>query len=594
MNLISSLRRLTLITGDYHSRFGSKPDTQKSRTGSDNAGSQPYVRPNRRNFDTNGSASNNNSSGNNNSTSGTNSSSAANTTSNGRAQKPRNYSNDGERRDFLDKFELLGRERRGESTSSYRNQEDSSQLEADWDLPTDFTSNEIPQSNSAHTIQEFEEWKKQMRKNQGAASSGPSETTNNETQSRQMFDSDRMRQSASSIPAKSATRAIDLMFRYEESLQSGGGNSSLAGFNRSSKFSSFFRSEGGPPEPGFHSGDGASPLAAQFGDSAVVGDDKASDAEGLKRIMAMLGDANGGSAPEQAAPPAYRATEAAPNPEEEGGAASDDMFFMSLLNKGSSAGTGAAPSAPPGLVPDTDSTGPVAMTPGMINANVAPAASTSSNNHGPATTTSSATQSPISEKHQPITTPIADPSILSQQIQQPHGIMSFPPIPPEFLQGNNQFKLPTGMPLPPNMPPGMLPFPPPPPPGMGNMGNLPPNMGPVPNMGMPPPNMPPMPGMPPLPPHMMMGMHPPPPGMLPPGAMPMGFPQNMEDMGQFAGRGPPPPMPGMRMMPPHFGGPPPPPGMMVPPGGMPPPGLGGVMGGPAGPQRIVEERSKLE
>lgn len=92
-----------------------------------------------------------------------------------------------------------------------------------------------------------------MRKNQSGSSTGGASgvsniTTTNTTsvsapaigeESRsRMFDSDRMRQPAMEKP----TRAVDFMFRYEEAMHSpsgGGGSASLAGFGRSSKFSSF-------------------------------------------------------------------------------------------------------------------------------------------------------------------------------------------------------------------------------------------------------------------------------------------------------------------------------------------------------------------
>lgn len=524
--------------------------TRSSRASSDHIGSQPYTRPNRSRHYELGNASKSHFGTSTNAANGNGSASVSSSASaSGAARNQnKNRSHSGnENKDLLDKFELLGRERRGDVVSSYKAADDNSALEADWELPGDSAANEIAGSNSR--VEEFEEWKRSMRR--GAASDLAQKESEQHIPT--MFDNDNMQQAATAIN-------VDKVF--DDDLISGkmSGVSVGAFSHKASRFSSFFKTEndqkqmlypGSDNMPRFSGGMPAPPPPPP--------QQSEGDSNDFNRILAMLNNVNTQGGNQQ--PPASSVlpiSEPQIHNADESNSTNDDAFFMSLLNKNVT----------------TESAGETDGNSASMMQSVS---------------SSTAVQSPVSEKVRSGSISQPELQVMSPS-QRPNQIpgMPFPP-PQEWLQAqaNGQLpKLPPGV-MPPmlgNMPPGMMPFPP------GGMGNMPPNMMPPniggPNMppGMGPNGMPLPPGMNHLPPHMMMPMPPGMPPFPPGGPMPMGFIQNMEEMnGQFGPRGGPPPMPGMPMGP--FPGPP---GLMSN-GGVVMPGLPPNMSPMNGPPGLVNE-----
>lgn len=441
--------------------------------------------------------------------------------------QPRARHNDTSNKELLDKFELLGRERRGITPSSYKVQEDNT-VDGDWELPSESNILELSQTSNGHSIQEFEEWKAKMREKEGLSRQNNSDNSNNEPRQPGMFDdimsfnnNDQM-----NFPSRQQnSNSMDSMYRMEEMLFNQM-SSQIAGFSQSSsRFSSFFNGSD-------NKGGKSSEASPQFENK----EPQDADAIAFQRIMSMLNDGqeNKQHSPEQQQSTSLNANNMVPEN------SNDDAFFMSLLNKGG----------------NTESK--------------SPKGASESNNNGQAvaernndTRIPSAAQSPVIDVvRQPVR---GDPPFQSPHIQA--GNLPFPPVPPEWMQKQMPGMPP--MPMISNMMPG-LPFPPP---GMMNGSgnqNSPSNMPPMPPNMMPPPHINGnMPMMPPPPP--MMGMPP-----MPPGMFPMGVPQN----GQFPGL-PPLPPPGA-MGPPmgmsengQFQGLPP----MPLPGSMGPPNPGMNMGG---------------
>lgn len=443
---------------------------------------------------------------------------------------------DSSSKELLQKFELLGLERRGITPSSYKAQEDNTTVDGDWELPSESNILELSQTSNGHSIQEFEEWKAKMREKEGLSKqNNNSENFNNEIRQPGMFDNllsfnnnEQMNQTMrqqNSNPTDSVHR-VDEMFFNQMNLQA-------AGFGQSSsRFTSFFNGS-----------DNRGPQSSESSPQFEKREPQDADAIAFQRIMSML---NEGQETKQQSPEQQqqqqRATDLNSNnriPEK----SNDDAFFMSLLNKG-----GNVESKSPNGVGESGSNESAVEEPKND------------------TRISSATQSPIADV---VRQPARESSFHSPHVTA--GNFPFPPVPPEWMQ--KHMPGPPPMPMMGNMMPG-LPFPPP---GMMNGSgnqNSPPNIPPIPPNMMPPP--PPMNGgmpvLPPLPP--IMGMPP-----LPPGMFPMGVPPN----GQFGGL---PPMPppgamghpmGMSENGPFHSLPPmPPPGSMVPPssgmnmGGMPP------------------------
>lgn len=513
-----------------------RSDNPRASRGSvDHTSSQTYTRPNRpRNYELGstsksyfGSSSNTNNAS---TSSNTHNATGSNGITSRTQTKNRSHSGN-ENKDLLDKFELLGRERRGDALSSYKTTDDNSALEADWELPGDsITGEEMTESNSR--VEEFEEWKRSMRR--GAAADASQKDSVHNIPS--MLNDDSTQQ-----PVLSTN--IDSIF--DDNLISNKFSGVPVGSfaHKASRFSSFFKTEVDQKQPMYGGSEQSSRFAgAMPAPSEPLNEGNPND---FNRILAMLNNVNvqgGNQQPQPQPQPNLSAPENQNQNREAPASNNDDAFFMSLLNK--SGGT---------------------ETSNEVNRNGANGNQNSDGSKNP---------SPVTEKVRAGSITKVELNPLSPSIhpgQMPE--MPFPP-PQEWLQAqaNGQIpKFPPGV-MPPmmgNLPPGMIPFPPP------GMHNIPPNMIP-PNMngsnippGMGPNGMPIPPGMNHLPPHMMMPMHP---GMppFPPGApVPMGFIQNMEEMnGQFGPRGGQPSMHGMPMGP--FPGPPGPPGLMngrgIPPG----------------------------
>lgn len=423
--------------------------------------------------------------------------------------KHRAHSNENENRDLLDKFELLGRERRGDAISSYKAREESPSLETDWELPTESTpANEI--TDSSNRVKEFEEWKRSMRL--GAASESSALETDVEFHGSSVFDNENIQQPGLSIN-------VDSVFSDDISSSNKHPGVPVGVFGgKSSRFSKFFKPEADPRANIYPP---APPVPAPS-------EPNEADRNGFNRILAMLDGVQGNGQ-----------NDIQHQPQEEKGGSKDDAFFMSLLNKGG---------------------------------NEKPEPTSNSNQSSPSNSSAVQSPIAEKSRAGPLPNNEAAIVSPAQHHSQLPGI-PFPPQEWLHAQANGQLpKIPPGMSIPPmmgNVPPGMLPFPPPPgmpnmPPGMppnmmpnGMPMNVPPGMGPIPPhmmMGLPPgmPPFPPgaipmgfMPGMeemngqfspqrglmPPIP-----GMHMPPfpgpPGLLSSGGVPPpGFPPNVRSGG---------------------------------------------------------------
>lgn len=421
---------------------------------------------------------------------------------------------DMENQSLLDKFEALGRARRGDTTSASRVLEDTN--EPEWLDPTD--DNEMPVA-SKHSIQEFEEWKAKMKADEKRraglldepALEEPAGASSLESKSYENFGFDGETH-ASQKPS------IDRSFGMWDG---GSQNDHMAALGRASRFSRFFKGDSAPSSPvgvappglsaqNLEPADRGSPASHMFmpvtspmaqASSPVQTQNNDADKEGFNRIMAMLGDKPGESAaaPSAPNPPSAPSADAPP---------SDDAFFMSLLNKGGSSGLSLGPS-------------------------------------------SAATSPPVASTRSPIVSQTSStdsrgitPAVQSSQQSFPDGVMARPqkgpqfpmdpyfsgPPPPEWIQqqiSNGQFPA-NGPPPPGFIPPPFMGMPMPPPPGM--MPQFPPGQN----------------GMPPLPPHMM----PPPGGFYNGPPPPMNFPMQHQQpgAGNINGQFPPGP-PGMQMPP---------------------------------------------
>lgn len=495
-----------------------------------------YVYHNQSNSNTNSNLRNQNKPGNANGTNGNNSithNTSSHNYNGGNNNHNRNY-NDSDSQDLLDKFEALGRERRGDTVSSYRAMEESNDVE--WLDPTDDNDNELPVA-TGHSIQEFEEWKAKMkaeeRRRAGISDHPETKTIPAEMQDLHPLENPTSDQKAE---ASSGHRSVDRLFGMWDSAPQSDQN--LAAMGRASRFSRFFNGDPTPSSPSDSAPPGLapqpqetvdngspasnmyasvnSPVLAQPTPSAPTAGVEA-DRKGFMRIMAMLGD--GPDEGQSSATPSVSATPIPTEPTQSAtGPASDDAFFMSLLNKGSG-----APNSTPG--PSSASL-------------VSPAIST---------------QTPIISQNSPNvtrgTTPtsqhshliLPDPNgSLPSKDQYPIDPQGFsgPPPPLEWIQkqvANGQF--PNNGPPPGFIPPPFMGMPMPPP---GMMPQFPPGQN----------------GMPPLPPHMM-----PPPGTFyngPPS--PMNFSmqqpqqyhqqQQLQFDGNMTGQFPSAPPPGMQ--PPMF------------------------------------------
>lgn len=442
-----------------------------------------------------------------------NGSSTNNSHNNNNNNHNKNY-HDTDSQDLLDKFEALGRERRGDIVSSYRaTVEDSNDVE--WLDPTDDNDTELPVA-SGHSIQEFEEWKAKMKADERRRAG-----LSDESEKKENFAEPPKAAEAVAPQANEANpghRSVDRLFGMWDAAPQNDQN--LAALGRASRFSRFFKGDSAPSSPSGAAPPGLSPQPQENIDRGspvnhhhmfptvnspvrpmvqptppVPSGD--ADKQGFMRIMAMLGDNPEFQAPVSAAPPAEQPKAEPP--------ASDDVFFMSLLNKGAVLPSSVSASAM--ASPAISKRSPVMQNSPIVSRGVTPAM-----------------------QHSQLSMP--DLSKLPMQKDQfrmdPHG---FPgPPPPEWIQqqvANGQFN---GGP-----PPGFMP---------------PPFMG----MHMPPPGM--MPqfppgqnGMPPLPPHMM----PPPGGFYNGPPPPMNFSmqqqQQMHLDGNMNGQFPPGPPPGMQQLP---------------------------------------------
>lgn len=392
--------------------------------------------------------------------------------------------NDSNDRDLLDKFEALGRERRGDAPSTSKTIDENN--EPEWLDPSEDAGNELPVA-SGHSIQEFEEWKARMKAEERSKAGLPEEV--NETPND--YSRHEESQKAGPTPSKSVDRLFGM---WDTSSQS----ENIAALGRSSRFSRFFKGDSEPTNssglvpPGLspqtndnvgYNGSkmflpGSSPMVSQA-TPAIAGNE--ADKKGFMRIMAMLGDNDEPqpNSPVTSASPTPAPVSSESSKENDSGSGSNDAFFMSLLNKN----TGV-----------TGNTGPPMAT---TQSPVISSISTAPNSRG---VTPASRHSQIVKNDQNV--PKGQMQPMQQQRFAPSG---FNGPPPEWIQqqmAKGQF-IPNGPP-----PPGFMPMmhgmPPMPPPGI-----LPPNFGPGQN-GMPP--MPPMPhgqnG--PLPPGFFTG--PPPPG----------------------------------------------------------------------------------
>lgn len=374
-------------------------------------------------------------------------------------------SNDSNDRDLLEKFEALGRERRGDAPSTSKIIDDNN--EPEWLDPTEDGSNELPVA-SGHSIREFEEWKARMKAEERSKAGLPEEV--NGTPSKVSHGDEPQ----SSEPA--ASKSVDRLFGMWDSPSQ---SENLAALGRSSRFSRFFKGDVEPSSPSAMVPPGLSPQPSEsigYASSkmfptasspmvsqptpAVAGNE--ADKKGFMRIMAMLGDKNDPqpNSPVASAPPTPALASSEPAKEKEPGSGSNDAFFMSLLNKSTGApGHGGSP---------------------MVSTQ-SPVISTISTTSGSRNITPAPQHSPIVQNDQ--NGPKGQVQHMQQQRFAPPG---FNGPPPEWIQqqmAKGQFP-PNGPPPPGFMPmmPGMPPMPPP--------GMLPPNFGPGQN-GMP--SMPPMP-----------------------------------------------------------------------------------------------------
>lgn len=437
---------------------------------------------------------------------------------------------------LLDKFELLGRERRGDVISSFKTVDDSMN-EPEWLDPTDDT--ELPIA-SGHSIEEFEEWKAQMKAEEKRRAGIVDASSYNEAEPE--VESANMN---SSLEGNAGNQSVDRLFGMWETPSSNH-EQNLAAMGRASRFSRFFKGDSAPASPAGMAPPGlqpvedhGSPVSQMLSNPPGLSPSpppgpgpQDADRKGFMRVMAMLGEDSGdqqlqsrnqpqvtqmlqgsGPIPEETASLRKQTDHSGGVLPEAPGAASDDAFFMSLLNKGV-----------PEVQPPTP--GSTISTTGQISPNIS-------------------TRSPaVSQKSPNLSRGVTSQNLKSDvgnvggmQLQYGDGEMDFaksgpppgfsgPPPPPEWIQeqiANGNF-----------FPPPPLPgYGPPPFMGMG-MGM---NMG-INDMRAPPPGMiPPFPppgsnGMPPLPPHMM---------HLPPGSYfngpPLGanFPHPQSQHGGFDG-----------------------------------------------------------
>lgn len=379
--------------------------------------------------------------------------------------------NDSESKELLDKFEALGRERRGDKISSYKvNSAFDDTAEPEWLDPTD-AGDELPAFG--HSIQEFEEWKAKMKAEDRLRAGIPEEPTES---SPAWADENPIESSTSNQNAPNANyKSADRLFGMWDMPQQSDPNS-LSHMGRASRFSRFFKGDSAPPTPAGQAPPGLmqqpmttpdlrshpsntinSPALSQATPPGPVSSENEADEKGFMRIMAMLGDeptdkpslnASAGSEKQQDAPPP-----------------SDDAFFMSLLNKSGNPGTpGPAAQASPAAPNDAPSS---AQNSPLVSRGVTPAL--------PTPQASMATPQKEQFQMDPFIQGGPPPEWIQQQIVNGNFPPNGPPppgfIPPPFMNGMN------GMPMP---PPGMLP---PFQPGQNGMPPLPPHM-----MPPPPPN----------------------------------------------------------------------------------------------------------
>jgi hypothetical protein len=403
-------------------------------------------------------------------------------------------SNDSNDRDLLEKFEALGRERRGDAPSTSKIIDDNN--EPEWLDPTEDVGNELPVA-SGHSIREFEEWKARMKAEE-RSKAGLSEEVKVTPSKLPHGD-----ESQSAEPTSS--KSVDRLFGMWDSPSQ---SDNLAALGRSSRFSRFFKGDAEPSSPSGMAPPGLSPQPDEnigYGGSkmfpsasspmvsqatpAVAGNE--ADKKGFMRIMAMLGDNNEPqpNSPVASDPPTPALASSEPTKEKDSGSGSNDAFFMSLLNKN----TGA-----------TGNTGsPIVTTQSPIISSIS-------------TTSGSRNITPASQHSHIVQNDQNGPKGQVQHMQQqrfaPPG---FNGPPPEWIQQQmTKGQFPPNGPPPPGFMPMMPGMPPMPPPGM-----LPPNFGPGQHS---------MPSMPPMP-HGQNG--PPPPGFFngppPPGNFFNGPPPHM-------------------------------------------------------------------
>lgn len=443
-----------------------------------------------------------------------------NTGSNSNSSNNNNHSknsHDSDNQELLDKFEALGRERRGDTASSYRVVDDFN--EPEWLDPTE-NDTELPVP-SGHSIQEFEEWKAKMKADERrrAGLSDESVSTNPPVLSREVKPSETS--VFDSPDNRPGLKSVDRLFGMWDSPQKNDPN--LAAMGRASRFSRFFKGDSAPSSPAGQAPPGLSmqpleavdhgspvnsifasvstPHLAQPAPSVPTSDNDA-DRKGFMRIMAMLGD-NPGEPQVSPSPAPVTPVPAEKAPEPPAG---DDAFFMSLLNKSSDSG----PSPIAHVSPDISTSSPtVASMSPMVSRGVTPATQNSQLS-------------------------LSDANFIQKEQQQFRVDPYFSGPPPEWIQqqvGNGQY--PNNGPPPGFIPPPFMGMPMPPP---GMLHQFPPNQN----------------GMPPLPPHMM-----PPPGSYYNGPPPpMNFPMQQQQghLDGMNGHLP----PGLAGMPPlpHFGMPP--------------------------------------
>lgn len=400
----------------------------------------------------------------------------------------KNY-NDSDNKELLDKFEALGRERRGDAVSSYRvtNTYDDS-VEPEWLDPTDETNDDLPASG--HSIEEFEEWKAKMKadeRRRAGLSDVPvddSPTLVNPPEST-MFDS---------ADLNVGHKSVDKLFGMWDTTPHADQNN-FAAVGRASRFSRFFKGDSAPPSPGGAAPPGLtqqpqpqpqnpsnlgspvnsftsanSPVLVQPAPSDSHSGNEA-DRQGFMRIMAMLGD-NPGEEQHSPSPTVdttkpVEQTEAPP---------SDDAFFLSLLNKGTTSNSSSGPNSIPQASPAISSRSPaISRDSPIAPRGMIPGVSTPQPSMGKSSVTP--------QKEQFLMDPYFQGAPPPEWVQQQIANDQFPAngIPPGFIPPPFM----GAMPMP---PPGMLPqFPP----GQNGMPPLPPHM--MPPMGnfynAPPPPM---------------------------------------------------------------------------------------------------------